>query len=161
MQFGVCSSLDRAAVVKAAGWDYIEAGVPELLQGTIADADWTGPALAHELRLPIRAAYLLVPPQLKLVGPDADLAKLKKYLATVVQRANALNIGILGFGSGGARNVPDGFDRARAMEQLLDFCRAAASIADEAGVVIAMEPLNRPECNLSTRSRRSPRSCGR
>src|SRR5687768_11347253 len=37
MHFGVCSPLDRADVVRAAGWDYVEAGVPELLQGETAD----------------------------------------------------------------------------------------------------------------------------
>jgi len=149
MQFGVCSPLDRAPVVKAAGWDYVEAGVPELLQGTIVDdAQWSGEALLKQSPLPIRAAYLLVPPTLKIVGPEADLAALKTYLRRIVSRADRLDIRVLGFGSGGARNVPDGFERARAREQLLDFCRAAASIAGEANVVIAMEPLNRPECNF-------------
>ena len=149
MRFGVCSPLDRAAIVRSAGWDYVEAGVPELLQGqTPDDAAWTGELLAKQSPLPIRTAYLLVPPTLKIVGPDADLAALKEYLRHVVARAARLDIRILGFGSGGARNVPDGFDRPCAGEQLLDFCRAAAEIAGEADVVIAMEPLNRPECNF-------------
>jgi len=149
MQFGVCSPLDRAAVVKAAGWDYVEAGVPELLQGTtVDDAQWTGERLAKQSPLPISVVYLLVPPQLKIVGPDADLETLKQYLSRIIARANQLGIHMLGFGSGGARNVPEGFDRDRAGEQLLDFSRAAAEIADDAGVVIAMEPLNRPECNF-------------
>jgi sugar phosphate isomerase/epimerase len=149
MQFGVCTPLDRAPIVKAAGWDYIEAGVPELLQGTVLDdADWTGDLLVRQSPLPIRCAYLLVPAQMKIVGPEADLAALKRYLARVVSRANRLGIPILGFGSGGARNIPGGFDRDCAKEQLLNFCRAAAEIAADAGVVIAMEPLNRPECNF-------------
>ena len=149
MQFGVCSPLDRAAIVRSAGWDYVEAGVPELLQGTaVDDADWTGERLARESPLPIRSAYLLVPAAMKIVGPDADLSALAAYLERVVRRAAKLDIRILGFGSGGARSVPDGFDRDRAMTQLLDFARVAARLAEQAGVVIAIEPLNRPECNF-------------
>jgi sugar phosphate isomerase/epimerase len=149
MRFGVCSPLDRAPIVKAAGWDYIEAGVPEILQGTIVDeAAWTGDALLKQSPLPIRCAYLLVPAQMKIVGPEADLEALRQYLTRVVARAHRLGIPILGFGSGGARSIPDGFDRDRANEQLLNFCRAAADIAADAGIVIAMEPLNRPECNF-------------
>jgi sugar phosphate isomerase/epimerase len=149
MQFGVCSPLDRAAIVRSAGWDYVEAGVPELLQGTVVDdADWTGETRAKESPLPIKSAYLLVPAAMKIVGPDADLAQLEAYLKRVVRRAAKLNVRVLGFGSGGARNVPNGFSRTDANIQLLEFARVAARVADAAGVVIAMEPLNRPECNF-------------
>ena len=148
MQFGVCSSLGQAEAVRSAGWDYVEAGVPELLQGTVDDAVWTGQRLAAQSPLPILTAYLLVPPAIKIVGPAADLAALTTYLSRVVRRARQLDIRVLGFGSGGARNVPDGFERGRAMEQLVAFARVAAQVAGEAGVVIAMEPLNRPECNF-------------
>jgi sugar phosphate isomerase/epimerase len=148
VEFGVCTSLDRADAVKAAGWDYVEASVQELLQGTVADEQWTGDALARQSPLPIRSTYLLVPAAMKIVGPEADLEVLSEYLARVVRRAAKLNIRILGFGSGGARQIPDGFDRGRAEEQLLAFARMAGTLAGEAGVVIAMEPLNRPECNF-------------
>lgn len=148
MEYGVCSSLARAAVVKAAGWDYVEAGVPELLQGTAPDAQWTGEALAKQSPLPIRSAYLLVPAAMKIVGPEADLARLERYMATVAARAAKLDVRVLGFGSGGARSVPDGFSRERAWEQLVEFARVAGKAAGDAGVVVAMEPLNRPECNF-------------
>ena len=148
MRFGVCSSLDRAAVVKAAGFDFVEASVQELLQGTASDAEWTGQTLAARSPLPIRSAYLLVPAAMKIVGPEADLPRLTQYLQRVARRARQLGIGVLGFGSGGARQVPDGFDRGRAMEQLTEFARVAADVAEQAGVVVAMEPLNRSECNF-------------
>jgi sugar phosphate isomerase/epimerase len=57
---------------------------------------------------------------------------------------------ILVFGSGGARNVPDGFDRTKANRQIEDFARSAADAAAAAvsDVTIAIEPLNRGECNI-------------
>lgn len=152
MKFGVCCTpLDRAAAVKAAGFDYVEASVQELLQGERADAEWDGELRASSSPLPIATAFLLVPGPMKIVGPHVSLPRLGEYIARVTRRAKRLNIGILGFGSGGARNVPDGFSRDRAMTQLIDFARVAARAAQEAGVVIAMEPLNRPECNFINR----------
>jgi sugar phosphate isomerase/epimerase len=148
VRFGVCASLDRAPLIKAAGWDYLEASVQELLQGSVPDDQWDGAARAKHSPLPIECAYLLVPAALKIVGPNADLAALTDYLSTVTRRAGRLGIRVLGFGSGGARSIPDGFDRERAGGQLLDFCRVAAKLAGDAGVVIVMEQLNRPECNF-------------
>jgi sugar phosphate isomerase/epimerase len=55
---------------------------------------------------------------------------------------------ILVFGSGGARNVPDGFDRATADEQIVNFARMTADVARDNGVTVAIEPLNRGECNI-------------
>jgi sugar phosphate isomerase/epimerase len=89
-----------------------------------------------------------VPAALKIVGPEADLERLTRYISRVARRAKPLDVRILGFGSGGARSVPDGFDRERAMQQLIEFSRVGARFAADSGVVMAMEPLNRPECNF-------------
>ncbi len=51
-----------------------------------------------------------------------------------------MGIGIIVFGSGGARRIPEGFDRQRAHGQLVAFCRMVGPIAREHGVIIAVEP---------------------
>src|SRR5207248_659966 len=98
--------------------------------------------------LPIPAANSLVPASLKITGPTADLDALKKYMTTVLSRAQRLGIKTLVFGSGGARNVPDRFDREKAGKQIEDFVRASADIAAQHGVTLVAEPLNRGECNI-------------
>ncbi|MCX6955293.1 MAG: sugar phosphate isomerase/epimerase, partial [Verrucomicrobia bacterium] len=52
------------------------------------------------------------------------------------------------FGSAGARMVPEGFPIAKAFEQYVDILRQFAPLAEENGVTIVVEPLNRGECNL-------------
>jgi sugar phosphate isomerase/epimerase len=44
--------------------------------------------------------------------------------------------------------VPEGFSGAKAFEQYVDLLRQFAPLAEENGVTIVVEPLNRGECNL-------------
>ncbi len=65
-----------------------------------------------------------------------------------MRRAKALGGEIVVLGSGGARKVPEGFDKKRALEQFSELCRELGPRAAEAGVTIAIEPLNSKEDNL-------------
>lgn len=148
MKFGICTSLDNSAAMKSAGWDFVEESTQGLLQGLLPDAEWKGLERARSSRLPVLAANVLVPGSLKISGPDADLDKLRDYMNNVLKRARQVGIETLVFGSGGARNVPEGFDRARAIQQITDFARTSAEIAAGHGVTVVVEPLNRKECNI-------------
>ena len=145
MRFGICIPCAQAAAVKAAGWDYVEDNVQGLLQGLVPDEQWTPPPPPA---LPILAANVLLPGQLKVTGPAADPARLAAYMATVARRAAAVGIETLVFGSGAARMVPPGFDRATADRQVVDFARRAADALAPHGIALVVEPLNRAECNI-------------
>jgi sugar phosphate isomerase/epimerase len=148
MRFGICTSVDRSAEVKAAGWDFVEESVQNFLRGRVADDQWDGLARLAGAPLGVEAANVLVPAALKITGPDADLNKLRPYMATVLGRAGRTGVRTLVFGSGGARNVPEGFDRRTAREQILTFVRSALDEARRHGVTIVLEHLNRRECNI-------------
>lgn len=147
MRFGICTSIDNAATARAAGWDYVEPSAQSLLKGTVPDEQWTGVEAART-DLPVRAVNMLVPASMKITGPDASLDALRVYMERVTRRAAALGIEILVFGSGVARQVPDGFDRAQASRQVVAFGTLAADLAGQAGVTIVLEPLHRGECNI-------------
>ena len=89
-----------------------------------------------------------IPADLKVTGPDIDKVRLDNYLAAATERTAELGGEIIVFGSGGARQVPEGFSRKRAHEQILEFLEAAANYARGHGIVIAIEPLNRSETNV-------------
>jgi sugar phosphate isomerase/epimerase len=143
--FGICTPSVNAPALQAAGWDFVEDNVQGLLQGLLPDDQWHAPAPAV---LPVLAANVLVPGSLKITGPDVDPDRLKQYMATVTRRAGGVGIKTLVFGSGAARMVPPGFDRATAERQVVDFARMAAELAGTHGVTIVFEPLNRHECNI-------------
>ena len=147
MKFAICTSISNAAAVKAAGWEYVEENVQTLLQPAVPDGQWSdGPAKSAVL--PIPAANVLMPAALKITGPTADPQKLRHHLTTVIRRARKVGIRTIVFGSGAARNVPDGFDRKTAVQQITDFAASAAQLAAEHGITIVAEHLNRGECNI-------------
>ena len=147
-QFGVCTSYDSAPAVKEMGWDFIEVTVGPNLEGMVPDSEWKGLERAKTCPLPIPAANSLLPATLKVTGPEADLAKLREYMTRVIQRAQKIGIERLVFGSGGARKIPDGFDRAKAKDQILAFLRMAAPIAQQHKVTLVCEHLNKGETNV-------------
>lgn len=148
VKFGMCGGVDKAAAVKAAGFDYLEGSVQALFQGLNDDSAWDGLAKVQSTGLDVPAANMLVPGDLKVTGPNVDFAKLTTYMSRVLPRAARCGTRRLVFGSGVARNVPDGFDREEARKQILAFIRMFAPIAQQAGVVVVAEPLNKGECNI-------------
>lgn len=146
MEFGICSTINDAPAVGQTGWNFLEGAVAELLQPAAEDARWSPPAAPD---LPIRAANMLVPKTLPVVGPDVNRAALHTHMSRLLRRARAIGIETIVFGSGGARRVPaDGFDRNRAVDQITDFLRLSAPLAAEHNVMLVVEPLNRRECNI-------------
>jgi sugar phosphate isomerase/epimerase len=148
MKWGICTSIASSAATKAAGWDFIEESIQGLLEGLVPDEQWAGAQRAATSALPIHAANVLVPGKIKITGPDANLDRLRDYIGRVVPRAQKVGIKRLVFGSGGARNVPDGFDRDRARKQIVDFATMAAQLAEGSEVVFVCEPLRKSECNI-------------
>ncbi len=148
MKLGLCTGLDNAAAAKAAGFDYVELGAQGLLQGTVSDDQWTGAEGLKDSPLPAPACNVLVPGTLKITGPEVNFEALTSYMANVTRRAGKVGVKTLVFGSGAARNVPEGFNRARAVEQIVAFLKMAGPLAHSSGVTIVIEPLNRGECNI-------------
>jgi len=150
MKFGICGPVAMAAGIKSAGWDYVEENVQNILQAATVpdDSQWTGASLAKQSPLPVPAANVLVPGGIKITGPTASLDVLTPYMEKTLARAEKVGIKTLVFGSGGARNVPDGFDRKQAEKQITDFVKMTADIAKKHGITIVAEPLNKGECNI-------------
>jgi sugar phosphate isomerase/epimerase len=148
MRFGICGSIDMAGDLKAGGADFLEENVQNFLQGTKDDAEWDGAQRGENSPLLVEAANVLLPGSLKITGPTVDFEAVRRYMANIMHRAHQTGIKILVFGSAGARNVPDGFDRATAREQITQFLTLSARLAGMHGVTLVVEPLNRGESNI-------------
>ena len=151
MQYGVCSGPEIVPLLAHTGFDYIEMGVGSLLKPREDHASFASSLQAvRALGLPCPAANLFVPGDLKITGPDVDPSALKQYVTTTFERAHEAGVEVIVFGSGGARGIPDGFDRTAAQDQLIQFCAMLAPIALEHSVTVAVEPLNSKDCNVLT-----------
>lgn len=148
VRFGICTGVEKAAEAKAQGWDFVEGNVQGLFTGLTPDADYHGLEKIRASALPVAAANSLVPGDLKMVGPAVDPARLSHYMHNALHRAGDAGTRMLVFGSGGARHVPDGFDRQTARQQLIEFAVQAAKTAADHGITIVLEPLNLKECNI-------------
>jgi sugar phosphate isomerase/epimerase len=150
MQIGFCTDPATLATLPSRPQcDFIEGHVVNFLAPEAPDADFAPRAAAlRTCGFPMPAANVLLPAALKCSGPDIDYARLDRYAQNVFRRAKEVGMTLIVFGSAGARMVPEGFPVAKAFEQYVDILRQFAPLAEENGVTIVVEPLNRGECNL-------------
>ncbi|WP_026487344.1 sugar phosphate isomerase/epimerase family protein [Caldanaerobius polysaccharolyticus] len=147
MKFGICTSnFDKADLLKDLGYDYLEfslAGVMSMTDIQFKDL------LNSSERSPLKVeAFNSFVRTLKVVGDGVDWVALKDYVKAAMERANALGGKIVVFGSAGARNVPEGYPREKAWNQIADFLRMAGDEAAKYGIYIAIENLNKNESNI-------------
>jgi sugar phosphate isomerase/epimerase len=148
MDIGCCCPIAQAEEAHAAGFDYLECPLVSL-QAEQDDAAFA-PILARyqTAALPVRAFNIFLPGDLKVVGANVDDARVQHYIETALSRARQIGAGLIVFGSGTARAIPDGFPHAQAMEQLVTFLQQVAEVAAANEITIAIEPLNRKESNV-------------
>jgi sugar phosphate isomerase/epimerase len=148
-KIGVCTSLNNAGLLRQSGADYIEVGVRWSLVPDKPNAEFdANREAAKACPLPILAANGFLPGLLKCVGPDADHDAVLAYAQTAFERAKQVGIKHIVFGSSGARAIPDGFDRSRAVHQFVALLMKMAPLAAANDVVVVIEPLNSGECNF-------------
>ena len=147
MRLGCCGTIDDAAKIHQAGFDFLEVNIQAVLQGDISCKVWQAPE-TDKLPLPIEAANSMVPGSLPIIGPQRDVARLAKYMERTAKRAGRLGIERLVFGSGKARQRPEDISPEQAWEELVEFTAVAAKACGEHGVTLVIEHLNAGECNM-------------
>jgi sugar phosphate isomerase/epimerase len=152
MRFGICINYSQAAALDAISFDYLEESVQRFLapEGTQSDFEERLRA-ARALPIPIEAANVLLPADLKLVAAPTqrvDYTRLERYIKTALQRAEQAGIRVIVFGSGAARACPPDIDRDAATRQIGEHLARWGAWAREHGVTFALEPLRYQETNV-------------
>jgi len=127
VKIGVCSR-DVAGAAKY-GFDYVEPGAAEI--AAMSDdqfREFSDTVLASPLRCHAFNSFIRRP-DLKVVGPDVRSSALQEYLEACLPRCRRLGASIVVWGSAGSRNVPDGFSREQAREQIATFLKMAGEVA--------------------------------
>lgn len=146
MRFGCwVADIDDVAVLAASGYEFCELSA-EVLAPAEPDARAV-PALRRleALALVPEVFNRFFPPEVPLYG---DLAAVRAHARRVAQRAAQVGGEVVVLGSGPARTVPAGMNRGEARERLAGAVAAAQEECDRHGVIVALEPLNRGECNI-------------
>jgi sugar phosphate isomerase/epimerase len=146
---GVCSSLSNDSVLSAAGCDYIEEGVRNLLVPEEPEDRFLSLlAASKKARLRVPACNGFLPGRLKAVGPEAKSADILAYARTAFDRAARAGVRTIVWGSGESRKIPEGWLKTNAEEQFRALAVHTAGLAAEFGVVLALEPLQSSETNF-------------
>lgn len=149
LPLGVYASYEKAEMLKSYGCSYIEESVGGFL--IPKDGDLQYAKNLHQLQseqFPIRSYVILLPGQLKTLGPDANHEAILERTDLALKRAKECGSKYIVFGSGASRVIPDGFDRNEAKAQHIALSKRMAPLAEKHGVTIALEPLNRGETNF-------------
>lgn len=148
MRFGCCGSIADAPLLRDAGFDYIELPVGTLMSATDEAAYQRITQEILAMGLPVEACNVFIPATLKITGPTVEREPLWQYAALALQRMGEIGVRVCVFGSGGARSIPDGFDRVQALDQLAAFLDHVQEVSARHDVRVVIEPLNRGESNV-------------
>jgi sugar phosphate isomerase/epimerase len=149
---GLCGSIEQSTMGGDAGLSFIEINLKSTCAPEVTEAEfekWR--AVVRNAALPASHANGFFPGELKLVGPQRDLSKIRDYAEASLARAAKAGVKIVTLGSGGSRQAPEGTSVAQAVEQFTECGREIAAIARRHGLTIAVEPLNRKETNVLNR----------
>lgn len=150
MRIGCCAGLADAELVRDAGYDYIELPVGTLMSAEDEEGYRHVMGQIAAVGLSIEACNVFIPANLKITGPDVEQEPLWKYASIALQRMGEIGVRVCVFGSGGARSIPEGFDRATALDQLQAFLEHVQTESARQNVRVVIEPLNTKESNVFT-----------
>lgn len=147
MKIGICASPDHFAETAALGYDYFEVNAAGL--ESMTEDEYRAFRRLQTPEYFCESSNVLFPGTIRLTGPEpASSASVAEYLKRTFSRLAGLGVKVSVFGSGGARNCPEGFPAEEALKQFAEVCAAAGEIAADSGILVAVEELNRSETNL-------------
>ena len=147
--FAVCRSISEFPVIAAAGYDYVEASVSGfLVPGQNDSAFQVNLEQMKQLGAKVISCTSFIPGELKITGPETRHDEIIVWAETAFRRAQMANMPYIVLGSGGARRIPEGFDKQIATQQFIEVCKRMAPLAQKYDVVVVVEPLNKGETNF-------------
>ena len=144
---GVCTSLDRATLAARLGADHIEPSFGSVC--TLDEASFL--AGVRELRdsgLYVDAMNGMLPSTTVLYGSPEQTQQTLDFVRRGMERAATVGCKTVVFGSGKARNIPQGMELEAAKQRIAAMAEQFCEIARPFGIRIAMEPLRAYETNF-------------
>jgi D-psicose/D-tagatose/L-ribulose 3-epimerase len=146
IDIGVCGSADDFEKAEQFGFDYYEPSVAATaVLSDAAFADFARRVSKSRIKCDCFNGFIRT---LTVTGPNVDNAALVAYMNGALDRCRTLGASIVVWGSASSRNVPEGFPRERAWQQMVSFLHMAAPLAESRKIVIAIEPLRKQESNI-------------
>lgn len=157
MRFGCCGNMvasrpDKTGVEIAEtlaknNFDYIELPLAEMV--ALSDRDFVAVKTQLDIAgIPCESCNNFFPAHVRLTGSDVDFDRISAYLEKALDRAGALRVKTIVFGSGIAKKVPEGFPYDVAYEQLTKVTEMVSAAVEPYGITVAIEPTREPDSNI-------------
>ena len=157
MRFGSCGNLtasrpDKTGIetiekLKEYGYDFIELPLSEIMDLPPQQREQIVERV-EKSGLKSEVMNNFFPRRMKLTGPDVDREGIRRYYMEALPLAKRLGAEYVVFGSPFAKSYPLGFDKEKAMEQLVDLTKEVDAYAASIGIRILIEPIHSFECNI-------------
>lgn len=141
------TGVELISAAKSVGFDYLELPLAEMMT--------TSDSVREEIRQSLKqnnisceACNNFFPKTFRLTGDSVDTNGVMDYVNKAFEFASSLGVKRVVFGSGPAKNVPDGFPMERGYGQVVELLKSVAPIAEKNNLIVAIEPLRQAECNL-------------
>lgn len=158
MRFGVCCGYRDVPKVAAAGFDYVEFCLSDLVKMDEAEFAAAKRTLeASGLQAESYNGFFFG--GIKLLGDEANREEIIAHAEKGLSRAAQLGGKVAVLGSGAARRVPEGMTAAEGWQQFKEVAALCGDIAAKYGMVVAIEPLNAGETNQITTVAEGLRFC--
>lgn len=148
-KLGMVAALENDSLLYAAGFRLIGTTVSSTISPSLSDEEFAANLQKIKaLKSRLYMCNVLFPGSLKIAGPAVDEAKVLNYLDAVLARAKKAGVKHLILGSGGARRLPDDYDKEKAKTDFAALAKKMAMAAQQYGVTIILENLNSTETNF-------------
>jgi D-psicose/D-tagatose/L-ribulose 3-epimerase len=149
IQIGVCAPAQELDQAVRYGFDYLEPPASEISRMSEPGFQaFKKKVMDSPIRCECYNDFIPRREDLRAVGDDVSWESLRIYLNHTFARCRELGGTIVVWGSAGSRNVPSGYSREKAWNQIQAFLRRAGDIARAHQIIIAVEPLRRQESNI-------------
>lgn len=146
MKFGMCTSIAMLEKALECGADFIEVNNSPLCK--MSDEEFEkNLEIAKKFPGTILATNGFFPPEIALTGENQS-EEIRPWVEKSVDRLSQLGVKNIVFGSGKARNCPEGFPMEKALEQVFEVACMIADIAKPYGINLTIEPLRKEESNM-------------
>jgi D-psicose/D-tagatose/L-ribulose 3-epimerase len=157
VRFGCCANMvatgkdgtgiENIEKIAGYGFDYIELPLAQMMDLNGEDFEALKKRVATS-GIRCETCNNFFPASMKLTGPTIDKEAIEGYYNAALRRASDLGVEYVVFGSGQAKNVPEGFSMKEGYKQVVEMLKKIAEAAKENNITIAIEPLRKQECNL-------------
>ena len=146
MRFGLCGPVKQLTKLKPGTIDYAELAlfdVQPLSEEGLREAE----EILKNAGVKAETTNGFFPGELRLCGKDYRREKVDEYTKIAFDKAKRLGVELCVLGSGTARRIEEGDDRAACIAQLDEMFWTVGERAKEYGITVAIEPLNKGEVN--------------